>query len=158
MQGVEPYGSSMPSVVWPALWLGLLGGFFVGRYLFRRLRQRQALQAQHKLTQVHKEGADQLIAEALEHIAQIRQALLNNSIDAGTAAEQLSGIGRVVTDAVWNHRTMYRTHDEIAQLRLTQLAAAVGMAYPLEFDTVKTATADPLLLCEYITEVVKACR
>ncbi len=157
MPGAEPYSPVLSTLVWPIVWVCLLSGFLIGRRLYRLLRKRLALRTQKRLTILNKEGADDLVSTALKRIEEIRASLTRGSIQPSEAAEQLSAIGRTVTDRLWNQRTMYRSKIEINQLRLQQLAVSMGVAYPLEFDDKLPNNTDPLLLCDYITEVVRTC-
>lgn len=158
MPDAEVYRPVLSTLLWPLLWGGLVVLLLGGRQMYRLVRRYQALRSQQQLIRVHTEGVDELIAKALRHIDEIRSSLMQGTIKADDAAEQLSGIGRVVVDTLWNHRTLYRSHREIEQSRLTQLSSAVGVAYPFEFGTSWPEDTDPLLLCEYMTEVVRSCR
>lgn len=157
MPGAEPFSPVLSTFLWPIVWVCLLSGFLIGRRLYRLLKRRLALSTQKKLTILQKEGADELVAAALKRIEEIRASLTRGSIHPSAAAEQLSAIGRTVTDRLWNQRTMYRSKTEIDQLRLQQLAASMGVAYPLEFGDKLPDNTNPLLLCDYITEVVRVC-
>lgn len=157
MPGTEPYPPVLSALIWPIVWICVLGGFLIGRKLYRLLRKRLALSTQRRLTVLQKEGADELVAAALRRIEEIRAALTRGSMHPSEAAEQLSAIGRTVTDRLWNQRTMYRSKIEVDHLRLQQLAVSMGVAYPLEFDDKLPHNTNPLLLCDYITEVVQIC-
>lgn len=155
----NPYPPFDVEIMWPlittGLFIGLIGGYFVWRWL----RVRLALNKQKRLAELAKPHKDDIIAKALQELARIRQAVETDALAVDAGAAQISLTARTAFDALMNHRTVYAAKYEVLARQLNQMGSMLESGYPVMFSALsqrdKSAFAQ---LCDKANQVVMSCQ
>ncbi|HVI69380.1 MAG TPA: hypothetical protein VM581_02885 [Magnetospirillaceae bacterium] len=155
----SPYPPFDLELFWPLLTAGLFVGVIGGHFVWRWLRVRLALRRQKRLTILSKPHKDDIIAKALNEIHRIRQTVESDTLAVDAGGAQISLTARTAFDAIMNHRTVYAAKYEVVARQLNQIEGMLDIGYPVMFSKLsaknKTAFAQ---LCDTAVQVVQSCR
>lgn len=147
-----PFGLSLIPTIISILIVVLV---FAAVYAYLKIRTKLALKRQAELARVLKPNIDQIIANALARIEQIRQAVFAGQHNIHQAAADVSLITRQTFDSLMNHKTAYLSHHEIELKNLERVSATLTLSYPVEFSSSEHGFNE---LCNKAAEVIGACR
>lgn len=155
----NPYPPFDLELLWPLLTTGLFIGLVGGYIVWRWLRVRLALRKQKRLAELAKPHKNDIIAKALQELTRIRQAVESDTLAVDAGAAQISLTARTAFDALMNHRTAYAAKYEVLARQLAQVGGMLESSYPVMFSSLsrtdKTAFAQ---LCDKANQVVSSCR
>lgn len=155
----NPYPPFDLELLWPlvttGLFITLVGGYFIWRWL----RVRLALRKQKRLAELAKPHKEDIIAKALQELARIRQAVEADTLAVDTGAAQISLTARTAFDALMNHRTVYAAKYEVLARQLGKMGSMMENGYPVMFSALsKKDKAAFARLCDKANEVVTSCQ
>ncbi len=143
---------------WPVIGIGGFITVVDGYYVLRWLRKKIALALQRRATMVPKPHKDQIIAKALQEIAEIKHTVETGSLPADQGALRISAVVRGAFDIIMNHRTLYAAKFEVAQRHLTTLESMLTVDYPVAFNPPARDQQGFAATCAKAVEVIEACR
>lgn len=160
MQSVSnPYPPFDLGLLWPLVTTGLFVGIVGGYFVWRWVRVRLALRRQKQLATLSKPHKDDIISKALAEIHRVRQTVESDTLSVDAGAAQISLVARTAFDAIMNHRTAYAAKYEVASRQLHHMESMLEVGYPVLFSklsaTNKTAFAG---FCDSAVQVVQSCR